>query len=181
VLLRPHRELFGLSAVAFLGYLAHAGLPSTAVLYLSYRYGWGTGMLGMVMAAIGLAAMVVRGGLVRPITARPDERAALLIGSHSGAIGFFVYGFAPRGWIYCLGIPFMAFLGLAGPATQALMSRRVSASELRTIARRSHEHQWDDRLDRSDAVQPNLRLLHQSWFNLACAGSAIPIGFVSHA
>jgi DHA1 family tetracycline resistance protein-like MFS transporter len=129
VLLRSHRELFGLSAVAFLGYLAHAVLPSTAVLYLSYRYGWGTGMVGMVMAAVGLAAMIVQGGLVRPITARVGERATLLIGSLSGALGFFVYGFAPRGWIYCLGIPFMAFWGLAGPATQALMSRRVSGSE----------------------------------------------------
>ena len=32
VLLRSHHELFGLSAVAFLNYLAHAVLPSTAVL-----------------------------------------------------------------------------------------------------------------------------------------------------
>jgi DHA1 family tetracycline resistance protein-like MFS transporter len=31
--------------------------------------------------------------------------------------------------MFCLGIPIMAFWGLAGPATQALMSRRVSASE----------------------------------------------------
>jgi len=78
---------------------------------------------------VGLAAMIVQGGLVRPITARLGERVTLLIGSLSGAIGFFVYGMAPQGWMYCLGIPFMAFWGLAGPATQALMSRRVSGSE----------------------------------------------------
>jgi len=40
-----------------------------------------------------------------------------------------MYGVAPEGWIFCLGIPIMAFWGLAGPATQALMSRRVRLSE----------------------------------------------------
>ena len=31
--------------------------------------------------------------------------------------------------MFCLGIPVMAFWGLSGPATQALMSRRVNPSE----------------------------------------------------
>ena len=129
VLLRSHHELFGLAAVAFLGYLAHAVLPSTAVLYMGYRYGWGTASVGLMLAGVGVAAMIVQGGLIRPITARFGERATLLAGSLSGAAGFFMYGVAPEGWIFCLGIPIMAFWGLAGPATQALMSRRVSLSE----------------------------------------------------
>jgi DHA1 family tetracycline resistance protein-like MFS transporter len=129
VLLRSHHQLFGLAAVAFLGYLAHAVLPSTSVLYMGYRYGWGTAAVGLMMAGVGVAAMIVQGILIRPITARFGERAALLAGSLSGAAGFLIYGVAPEGWIFCLGIPCMAFWGLAGPATQALMSRRVSASE----------------------------------------------------
>lgn len=129
VLLRSHHELFGLAAVAFLGYLAHAVLPSTAVLYMGYRYGWGTASVGLMLAGVGVAAMIVQGGLIRPITARFGERATLLAGSLSGAAGFFIYGVAPEGWIFCLGIPIMAFWGLSGPATQALMSRRVSLSE----------------------------------------------------
>jgi DHA1 family tetracycline resistance protein-like MFS transporter len=129
VLLRSHHQLFGLAAVAFLGYLAHAVLPSTSVLYMGYRYGWGTAAVGLMMAGVGVAAMIVQGLLIRPITARFGERAALLAGSLSGAAGFLIYGVATEGWIFCLGIPCMAFWGLAGPATQALMSRRVSASE----------------------------------------------------
>ena len=31
--------------------------------------------------------------------------------------------------MFCLGIPAMAFWGVAGPATQALMTRRVSSGE----------------------------------------------------
>ncbi len=129
VLLRSHYELLGLATVAFLGYLAHAVLPSTSVLYMGYRYGWGTASVGLMMAGVGVAAMIVQGGLIRPITARLGERRTLLAGSVSGAAGFFIYGMAPEGWMFCLGIPIMAFWGLAGPATQALMSRRVSPAE----------------------------------------------------
>jgi DHA1 family tetracycline resistance protein-like MFS transporter len=128
-LLRSHHELFGLAAVAFLGYLAHAVLPSTSVLYMSYRYGWGTAAVGFMMAGVGVAAMIVQGGLIRPITGRFGERVTLLAGLLSGAAGFFMYGVAPEGWMFCLGIPVMAFWGLSGPATQALMSRRVNPSE----------------------------------------------------
>ena len=129
VLLRSHHELFGLATVAFLGYLAHAVLPSTAVLYMSYRYGWDTTSVGLMLAGVGVAAMLVQGVLIRPLTARYGERRTLLAGLLCGAVGFAIYGVAPQGWMFCLGIPIMAFWGLAGPATQALMSRRVSGSE----------------------------------------------------
>jgi len=129
MLLRSHHELFGLATVAFFGYLAHAVLPSMSVLYMGYRYGWGPASVGLMMAGVGLAAMIVQGGLIRPITARVGERRTLLIGLSCGAIGFSVYGLAPEGWIFCLGIPVMAFWGLAGPANQALMTRHISSSE----------------------------------------------------
>jgi DHA1 family tetracycline resistance protein-like MFS transporter len=129
VLLRSHHELFGLAAVAFLGYLAHAVLPSTAVLYLGYRYGWDTSAVGLTLAAVGVCAMVVQGGLIKPLVARFGERRTLLTGLLCGAAGFAMYGLAPTGVLYCLGIPIMAFWGLAGPSAQGLMTRRVSPSE----------------------------------------------------
>ena len=129
VLLRSHHELFGLATVAFLGYLAHAVLPSTAVLYMGYRYGWDTASVGLMLAGVGVAAMIVQGLLIRPLTARFGERTTLLGGLLCGAAGFSIYGIAPQGWIFCLGIPIMAFWGLAGPSTQSLMTRRVSGSE----------------------------------------------------
>jgi DHA1 family tetracycline resistance protein-like MFS transporter len=128
-LLRSHHELLGLATVAFFGYLAHAVLPSVSVPYMGYRYGWGPAAVGLMMAGVGLAAMIVQGGLIRPITNRFGERRTVLIGLFCGAVGFFVYGIAPQGWIFCLGIPVMAFWGLAGPANQSLMTRRVSSGE----------------------------------------------------
>lgn len=129
VLLRSHHELFGLAGAGFLMNLAHVVLPSTAVLYLSYRYGWGPSAVGFTLAAVGVCAMIVQGVLVRPITFHLGERRSLLIGLFCGAVGFAIYGLAPNPMIYCLGIPVMAFWGLAGPSAQGLMTRRVSASE----------------------------------------------------
>jgi DHA1 family tetracycline resistance protein-like MFS transporter len=129
VLLRSHHELFGLAAANFLMNLAHVVLPSVAVLYLGYRYGWGTAAVGLTLAAVGVCAMIVQGGLVKPITLKFGERRTVVTGLLCGAIGFSIYGLAPTGWLYCFGIPIMAFWGLAGPAMQALMTRRVRASE----------------------------------------------------
>ena len=129
VLLRSHYELFGLAIVAFLTYLAHVVLPSVAVLYLGYRYGWGTKAVGLTLAAVGICAMIVQGVLVKPLTARFGERRTLLAGLLCGAVGFSIYGLAPNPVIYCLGIPIMAFWGLVGPSAQSLMTRRVGASE----------------------------------------------------
>jgi len=129
VLLRSHRELFGLATSNFLMYLAHVVLPSVAVLYMGYRYGWGSTAVGLTLAVVGMCAMIVEGGLVKIVTAKWGERWTLLTGLLCGAVGFAIYGLASKGWIYCLGIPIMAFWGLAGPAMQALMTRRVSLSE----------------------------------------------------
>ncbi len=129
ILLRSHHELFGLATANFLMNLAHGVLPSVAVLYLGYRYGWGPSAVGFTLAAVGICAMIVQGTLVRPITAKLGERRTLLTGLLCGATGFAIYGLAPTPFVYCLGIPVMAFWGLAGPSAQGFMTRRVSASE----------------------------------------------------
>ncbi|MFO0775750.1 MAG: TCR/Tet family MFS transporter [Nitrospiraceae bacterium] len=128
-LLRAYRSLFGLAGVGFLMNLAHVVLPSTAVLYLGYRYGWGPSAVGATMAAVGISVMIVQGLLVRRVTARLGERRTLLVGLFCGVLGLSIYGGAPTPSIYVLGIPVMAFWGLAGPALQALMTRRVSGQE----------------------------------------------------
>jgi DHA1 family tetracycline resistance protein-like MFS transporter len=129
VFLRSHRQLFGLAAVSFLASLAHAALPSTFVLYAGYRYGWHEREVGWTLAGVGVCTAVVQGALVGPIVARLGERKSLLAGQALGALGFFIYGMAAKGAIFWLGVPVMAFWGIAGPAAQALMTRRVLATE----------------------------------------------------
>jgi len=128
-LLRSHAELFGLAWINFLCDLAHAVLPSVAVLYMLYRYGWDERTIGLTLAGVGAASVVVQAGVVGRVTERIGERAALMIGIAFGVAGFLVFAFARTGIAFWLGIPLMALWGLADPASLALMSRRVSASE----------------------------------------------------
>jgi len=128
-LLGSHRELYGIAAVLFLMQLSHVVFPAVTVLYMGYRYGWGEMAVGLVLAAVGVCSMIVQGGLIRPVVKRIGERKALGLGLVLGAIGMSIYGLAPTGTVFLVGIPIMALWGLAGPSAQAIMSRRVSASE----------------------------------------------------
>jgi MFS transporter, DHA1 family, tetracycline resistance protein len=99
------------------------------VLYASYRYGWNERAVGLTLAFVGVCSAIVQGGLVRPIVARAGERRAMLIGLACGAAGFVIFGVAPTGALFYLGVPVMALWGLTNPSIQSLMSRRVSPNE----------------------------------------------------
>jgi DHA1 family tetracycline resistance protein-like MFS transporter len=128
-LLRSHRELSGLAGVVFLSNLAHAALPATFVLYAGYRYGWDARTVGLTLAGIGVCSALVQGGLVGPMVRRFGERRVLIAGLLAGVLGFAVYGVAPSGAVFMAGVPVVALWGLASPAAQALMSRRLGPSE----------------------------------------------------
>ena len=128
-LLRSHPELFGLSMVLFLMNLAHFSLPAIAVLYMSYRYGWGEMSVGLTLAGVGVCAMIVQGGLVSRVVPKIGERRALALGLFFGALGFFIYGLAPTGLIFLAAIPVMSLWGFAMPSAQSIMTRHVSVSE----------------------------------------------------
>jgi DHA1 family tetracycline resistance protein-like MFS transporter len=129
VLLRSHPELTGLALVNFLGNVAHAVLPAITVLYMTYRYGFDERLIGLTFALVGVCMLVVQLGLIGRFVARFGERAALLTGLAFGAAGFALYGVATNAAVFLIGVPVMALWGMAGPAAQGLMTRRVSASE----------------------------------------------------
>ncbi|HXN33834.1 MAG TPA: MFS transporter, partial [Polyangiaceae bacterium] len=126
-LLGSDRALLGLAAVAFLDYVAHESLPSCFVLYTDYRYGWNERDVGLVLAAVGVSTTIVQAALVGPAVKALGERGALVAGMAFGAVGFAVYGLAPTGSVFVAGILFGALWGIAAPALQALMTRRVDA------------------------------------------------------
>jgi MFS transporter, DHA1 family, tetracycline resistance protein len=128
-LLVSDRVLTGLSLANFFAQIAHVVLPSTFVLYATYRYGWDTTTVGGTLALVGLCAMVVQGIAIGPIVRRFGERRALILGLACGAAGFFIFGAAPTGHLFWFGIPVMALWGIAGAATQALTTQRVAADQ----------------------------------------------------
>lgn len=126
--LRAHNDLLGLASVGFLFQLAHTVLPSIFVLYTGYRYGWTPSFMGLTMMGTGIAGVVVQTLLVGPVVARIGERGALLLGAAAGATGFAIYGFAPTGAAYLIGIPVFALMNFLMPGLQGLMTRRVEPS-----------------------------------------------------
>src|ERR1700720_3462089 len=57
-LLRSDGVLAGLALVNFIAQLAHVVLPSTFVLYATFRYGWDATTVGLTLAMVGTWAMV---------------------------------------------------------------------------------------------------------------------------
>jgi MFS transporter, DHA1 family, tetracycline resistance protein len=128
-LLRSDRVLAGLSVVNFIAQLAHVVLPSTFVLYATYRYGWDAAAVGFTLATVGICAMVVQGAGIEPIVARLGERGALMLGLACGAAGFLIFGVASTGLLFWLGIPVMSLWGVSGAALQALNTRLVTPEQ----------------------------------------------------
>jgi DHA1 family tetracycline resistance protein-like MFS transporter len=128
-LLRSSRTLAGLSISNFFAQLAHVVLPSVFVLYATYRYGWSARTVGLTLAMVGVCAMIVQGMAIAPIVRRFGERRALMLGLAFGAAGFLIFGAAPTGLLFCVGIPVMALWGVSGAATQALLTQQVAPDQ----------------------------------------------------
>ena len=128
-LLRSRPRLMGLASLNFLYWIAHHSLTSVFVLYAGYRYGWGAKTVGLTLAFVGIASVIVQGGLVRPFVKRFGERAGIITGLVFGSIGFAIYGLAPTAHAFWAGIPVFALMGLFGPSLQGLMTQRVGPSE----------------------------------------------------
>lgn len=128
-LLRGHPELFGLAGVVFLSNLAQTSLGAIVVLYVTHRYGWTPGRVGLTMALVGVALIIVQVGVVGRFVSRFGARLALITGLIFGAAGLVIAGFARTGEGFWAAIPILALWGISGAAAQAIMTRHVSAAE----------------------------------------------------
>jgi MFS transporter, DHA1 family, tetracycline resistance protein len=125
-LLRSHPELLGLATVNFLGYLAQQVYSTVFVLYVMYRYHWNQRAVGTSLALVGVCTILISGGVVRPLVARLGERYTLYAGLLLGTVGLFLLGSSRTGGRLLSAIPIACLWALVGPASQAMMTRRVS-------------------------------------------------------
>jgi DHA1 family tetracycline resistance protein-like MFS transporter len=124
-LLARYPAIWGLVAVVFLLNLAHYVYPSIFVLFADAAYGWGPHTVGYVLGVVGVLSVIVNALLVKRVVGKFGERRALLIGLSCGVVGFVIYGLAPTGMIFLMGMPIMALWALGMPATQAMVTRQV--------------------------------------------------------
>ncbi len=129
VLLRRHAELTGLAVVTFLLHFSHHIFSAVWVLYAGYRYGWTPWQVGVLLACVGVADMIVQGLVVGPLVKRFGDRPVMVFGLFGGAVGITMMGIAWEGWMQFAAIAPNALWGLAMPTLQSLMTRLVSESE----------------------------------------------------
>jgi MFS transporter, DHA1 family, tetracycline resistance protein len=118
-----------LTASIMLTNLAQQALQNTWVLYTDYRFGWQELQTGLSLAAVGVTAAIVQGGLIRVLIPKWGEQRSILIGQVLGIASFTLYGLAWQGWMMYAIIVFGALGGIAGPALQGYISRNVPDNE----------------------------------------------------
>jgi MFS transporter, DHA1 family, tetracycline resistance protein len=125
-LLRSHHELWGLTLVNFITYLAHEVFPNIWVIYCIAAFGWNTGSIGLTLALVGTIAAINQATMVRPVVARLGERRTLLASLAVAAVGLALMG-ADNGILFLVAAAIVS-LPMYQPSSQALMTRRVDAA-----------------------------------------------------
>jgi DHA1 family tetracycline resistance protein-like MFS transporter len=131
-------RLKGVGALVFavaLSSLAQFMLQSTWVLFTQFRFGWGPRENGLSLFCVGLVAVIVQGGLMRPLVKVLGERSLVVAGLASGSLAYAGYGLVPEGWMLYMVIcaNFLAFA--SGVALQGIVSKAADPREQgRTMA-----------------------------------------------
>jgi DHA1 family tetracycline resistance protein-like MFS transporter len=91
-LLRRHPDLTTLGLVSFASSLAGAVMPSTWVLYVTYRYHWAPGATRISLAVLGVISMIAQVVVIGRFVKRFGERVSLFAGTGFGALGLIACG-----------------------------------------------------------------------------------------
>jgi DHA1 family tetracycline resistance protein-like MFS transporter len=127
--LRKIRGVADLAWMSFFAALSDMMMRTIWVLYTGYRYHWGPAQVGLCLAYVGAAVVLVQVVLVRRVIAAMGERRALILGLVVSVLAMASYGLATRGWVLYALVSVGALGGIAGPAGQALITRHVPADE----------------------------------------------------
>ena len=128
-LLKSNPKLYVLSEINFLMTLTHVVFPTSMVIYMTYRYGWSTRTIGLLMALVGITNGLVQAVLVSRFINRFGEKQVLLIGLAFGAIGFLIAGLAANELWFWFSVPFLALWGLSNAVLQSLSSQQVGQDQ----------------------------------------------------
>jgi DHA1 family tetracycline resistance protein-like MFS transporter len=123
------KGLLGLAVIMFLANVAFSAFASIYVLYVTYRYHWGSGEAGAVLTAFAAASIVAQGLLAGPVSRWLGERGAVIAAFACGASGLVIIGLAVWTPLLWIGVIAVAPVNIGIAAIQSLRSKRVDASE----------------------------------------------------
>ncbi|MEM8733744.1 MAG: TCR/Tet family MFS transporter [Planctomycetota bacterium] len=127
--LRAYPIILGLATAFVFMSFAQRGLENVWVLHGAYRYGWDELRNGLLLGLVGIMAIIVQGGLVRPTVKKLGERRSVILGLSISTLAFLGYGFAYEGWIVPIVVIFGSLGGVTGPAIQSIVTSSVDESE----------------------------------------------------
>lgn len=128
-LLKQYPIVSGLAKSLVCLSLAQRGLENVWVLFTMFMFNWSELTNGLVLGLVGVMAVIVQGGLVRPFISYFGEKQAVIFGLAVSAIAFAGYGLAVHGWMVLAFIVFGSLGGIAGPAIQSIVAGAVPASD----------------------------------------------------
>lgn len=125
---RAIRRLPGLGpllAVYVLYHLATEVYPVIWAYFTQERFGWDTRLVGLSLAAYGVALVVVQAGLIRPVLRLLGERRTVLAGFAWDIGAFGMLAFISNGLLAMILTPVTALGGVTLPALQSVLSQSV--------------------------------------------------------
>jgi DHA1 family tetracycline resistance protein-like MFS transporter len=122
----PGVLIYAFSAVLFL--VGNNVYPSTWSFYMTAKFEWSTGMIGMSLVATGIAMAGAQAFLTGRLSKRLGELNAALLGLCVAVVMSILYAFIAQPWMVFV----LAFVGalqaITYPALNALMSKQVPAN-----------------------------------------------------
>jgi len=121
--------LMSLTVAMLFAFLAHDAIPNTWVLYTTYRFNFDERAVGVSLAIVGAASLVVNGFLVGRVVKWLGEYNALLAGLGFGIVSELLFALAPTTWLLLGTLPIYALAGLSGGPFQSIATREVQPNE----------------------------------------------------
>ena len=123
------KNIIPLLTIYFMMELAGQVPAGMWVVYHQDTFKWDAMMVGISLASFGVFHALAQAFLTGPVTKRLGERVSLLMGIAFDVVAFLLLAFATRSWMV---FPIMVLLclgGIAMPALQALLSKKVDESK----------------------------------------------------
>ena len=121
--------LLSLATAMLFAFLAHDAIPNTWVLYTTYRFNFDERAIGVSLAIVGAASLVVNGFLVGRVVKWIGEYNTLLTGLGFGIVSELLFCFAPTTWLLLGTLPIYSLAGLSGGPFQSIATREVQPNE----------------------------------------------------
>ena len=129
VSLKRHPALLRWAGSLLLFFLAQSVYVSVWAFAAIERYGWDEKQIGLSLALVGITSAVVQGALVGPLIRVTGEWRAAVLGFVVATLSAVGFAAAGQGWMVYALIVAGSLQGVAMPAVNAMMSRKVAPEQ----------------------------------------------------